>query len=175
MSELSKVARRLSQKGQIEFVTDPRARAGLAAFVSSRFRRPLPDELLAFYGLGIVRVADFNAVIPKRTARDGWQDAHDALGSLEPLDAVPLFSDGAGSYFAADITRPAPNAAVYFFDHIERDKGPHWAAGSSVARFLLLLASHDEAIEKQWSDGWELSIDPDLDKCERAPPIWLAG
>lgn len=65
--------------------------------------------------------------------------------------------------------------AVYVFDHEDLFDRPRWAAGSSIGRFLLLLAQHDQAISENRSTGWRLSIDPDLDKCPRAPPIWLAG
>jgi hypothetical protein len=40
---------------------------------------------------------------------------------------------------------------------------------------LLLLGQHDRAIDEGRAPGWERDIDPDIDKCPRAPPIWLAG
>ena len=52
---------------------------------------------------------------------------------------------------------------------------PRWAAGSSLGHFLLLLAQQDRAIEEGRTPGWERRIDPNIDKCPRAPPIWLAG
>jgi hypothetical protein len=47
-------------------------------------------------------------------------------------------------------------------------------AGSSIGSFLLLLAEHDAGIDEKQPPGWELKIDPNLEKCPRAPPIWLA-
>jgi hypothetical protein len=38
----------------------------------------------------------------------------------------------------------------------------------------MLLAEHDVALHQKRPRGWELAIDPDLGKCLRAPPIWLA-
>jgi len=65
--------------------------------------------------------------------------------------------------------------AVYFFDHEDSYERPHWAAGSSLGAFLLLLADGDRAHAEAWPQKWELSIDPDIEKCPRAPAIWAAG
>jgi hypothetical protein len=74
-----------------------------------------------------------------------------------------------------DVSRATDHAAVYFFDHDSGFESPNYAAGSSIGTFLLLLAEHDAAMEEKRPQGWELAIDPDLDKCPRAPPIWRAG
>jgi hypothetical protein len=64
---------------------------------------------------------------------------------------------------------------VYFFDHQDEYERPRWAAGSSLGAFLLLYADHDRAYAEDRPDGWELEIDPDIDKCPRAPAIWEVG
>jgi hypothetical protein len=65
-------------------------------------------------------------------------------------------------------------SSVYFFDHEDGFEFPAYAVGSSIEKALYLLAEHDLALHEDRPDGWELAIDPDLDKCPRAPPIWLA-
>jgi hypothetical protein len=37
---------------------------------------------------------------------------------------------------------------------------------------MLLAADHDKAYAEDWPERWQLSIDPDIDKCPRAPAIW---
>ena len=65
--------------------------------------------------------------------------------------------------------------AVYFFDHETGFEGPDWAAGSSLGAFLLLLAEQDLALRKGRAEGWQLAIDPNIDRCPRARAIWAAG
>jgi len=69
----------------------------------------------------------------------------------------------------------AASPAVYFFDHEDLFERPRWAAGSSLGHFLLLLGRHDQGIAEGCLAGWERSIDPDIESCPRAPPIWRAG
>jgi hypothetical protein len=97
------------------------------------------------------------------------------LRALLPAQAVPIFFDGAGNLYALDLSSGVASPAVYFFDHEDLFERPRWAAGSSLGHFLLLLGQHDQAIDEGRAPGWELGIDPDIDKCPRAPPIWLAG
>jgi hypothetical protein len=69
------------------------------------------------------------------------------------------------------IERPA----VYFFDKEDSFEKPAWAAGSSLGVFLLLLADHDRSYDENWPQRWELKVDPDIERCPRAPAIWNAG
>jgi hypothetical protein len=98
-----------------------------------------------------------------------------AIDWLLPAGAVPIFSDGCGSLYGVDVSSVTDHPAVYFFDHEDGWEKPAYAAGSSIGTFLLLLAEHDIALDEKRPSGWELAIDPDLDKCPRAPPIWRAG
>jgi hypothetical protein len=41
--------------------------------------------------------------------------------------------------------------------------------------FLLLLADHDRSYDENWPQRWELKVDPDIERCPRAPAIWNAG
>lgn len=93
---------------------------------------------------------------------------------LAQVSAVPLFNDGCGNLFGLDLLSGNSVPAVYFFDHEVGFEKPEYAAGSALGPFLLLLAQHDQAIQEGRAPGWELTVDPDIDKCPRAPPIWLA-
>lgn len=74
-----------------------------------------------------------------------------------------------------DLTPDAAPRAVYFFDHERGFEAPEWAAGSSLARFLLYLADADRALDEGWPARWVLKHDPDIERCPRAPAIWNAG
>jgi hypothetical protein len=102
----------------------------------------------------------------------GWRSSPTLLTHLLQAEAVPLFNDGCGSLYGLDLAPNSMPRAVYFFDHEHGFERPDWAAGSSLGRFLLLLADSDRAIEEEWPPGWELAIDPDLGRCPRAPPIF---
>jgi hypothetical protein len=134
----------------------------------------MPPDLEALYRERVARVGDFAAILPKWNERPEWR-RDGSIGLLLHAHAVPIFSDGCGNFYGLDLTSRDQRPAVYFFDSEDLFERPHWAAGSSLARFLLLLAEHDQALDEGRPPGWELSIDPDIDKCPRAPPIWLAA
>ena len=154
---------RRARKDQSEWVID---------FVSRLIGRPVPTDLADFYREHIERIGDFAATVPV------WNDHVErvtddaAIETLLPARAIPIFDDGCGSFFGVDVSKATDHPAVYFFDHENEFKYPSYAAGSSIGAFLMLLAEHDAAIEEKRSPGWELRIDPDLDRCQRAPPIW---
>jgi hypothetical protein len=95
--------------------------------------------------------------------------------SLRHVNAVPLFDDGCGNLYGLDLTPDVDSPAVYFFDHERGYEKPEYAAGSSLGTFLLLLAEGDKAQAEGWPHKCELGIDPDLERCPRAPAIWAAG
>lgn len=134
----------------------------------------MPADLEALYRERVESVGGFAAILPKWSERPEWR-REGALRALASAQAVPIFSDGSGSLYGLDLSSVDQRPAVYFFDHEDLFERPRWAAGSSIGHFLLLLAQHDRAIEEARPAGWELSIDPELEKCPRAPPIWLAG
>lgn len=134
----------------------------------------MPSDLEALYREGVARIGDFAAILPKWNTRPEWR-RDGSIGALLHVNAVPIFSDGCGNLYGLDLTSEDQRPAVYFFDSEDLFERPHWAAGSSLARFLLLLAEHDQALDEGRPPGWELAIDPEIDKCPRAPPIWLAG
>ncbi len=152
------------RKNQAEWVVE---------FVSGLIGRPIPADLAEFYRENVEWVGDFQSAIPvwndyvRRVTDDGCVDR------LLPARAIPLFWDGCGSLYGVDVSSATNHPAVYFFDHEDGWEKPTYAAGSSIGTFLLLLAQHDAAIHERRPHGWELQIDPDLDKCPRAPPIWL--
>ncbi len=145
-----------------------------AAYVSGAIGRLCPPDLAEFYGESVAQLADFLAILPEWTIGGGWRSRYADVTALLHVDAVPIFLDGAGSFYGADLS-DGGGCAVYFFDHDDGFARPRWAAGSSIATFLRLLAEHDRAVEEGRPKGWELSVDPDLVNCSRAPPIWLAG
>jgi hypothetical protein len=147
---------------------------GLVAYVRALLGDQMPADLEAFYREGVEAVGDFRAILPKWNERPERR-REGMLRALLPAQAVPIFSDGAGNLYGLDLSTGAATPAVYFFDHEDLFERPRWAAGSSLGRFLLLLAQQDQALEEDRTTGWERDIDPDIDKCPRAPPIWRAG
>lgn len=147
---------------------------GLVAYVRALLGDQMPADLEAFYREGVEAIGDFRAILPKWNERPEWR-REGMLRALLPVQAVPIFSDGAGSLYGLDLSSGAAGPAVYFFDHEDLFERPRWAAGSSLENFLLLLGRHDQAIAEGCPAGWERSIDPDIESCPRAPPIWRAG
>ena len=145
---------------------------GCAAWVSQEIGRALPEDLEAFYRERIVRIGDFLAVAPVWRGREGWRHGIAEVTRLLHAGAVPIFSDGCGSWFGLDLEAGETTPTIYFFDHEDGFRSPQWAAGSSLARFLLLLAQTDRAQDENRPAKWQLEIDPDLERCARAPAIW---
>ena len=137
--------------------------------------RPPPRDLIDLYRANIAEVGEFPATTPVWNDRVGWIKRDWVMDRLLHVQAIPIFHDGCGDLYGVDISASTDHPAVYFFDHEDCFERPHYAVGSSIGAFLLLLAEHDRAVLEHWSSGWELKIDPDIDKCPRAPPIWLAG
>lgn len=142
--------------------------------VGNLLGQPLPADLISFYREGITELGDFYAQTPSWNDYVGWRSADSLVTKLMHADAVPLFDDGCGSLYGLDLTSGANTPAVYFFDHEDRTDTPSYAAGSSLGVFMLLLADKDQAYDEHWPARWELKIDPDIDKCPRAPAIWAA-
>lgn len=149
--------------------------AWVADFVAGLIGRPIPADLTEFYQENIERVGPFGTTIPVWNDYVGRVTDDGAVDRLLPAKAIPLFWDGCGSLWGVDVSTATDHPAVYFFDHEDSWEKPAYAAGSSIGTFLLLLAEHDIALDEKRPPGWELAIDPDLDKCSRAPPIWRAG
>ena len=147
---------------------------GLVAYIRALLGDQMPADLEAFYREGVEAVGDFRAILPKWNERPERR-REGMLRALLPVQAVPIFSDGAGSLYGLDLSSSAASPAVYFFDQEDLFERPRWAAGSSLGNFLLLLGQQDRALEEGLTPGWECDIDPDIDKCPRAPPIWWAG
>ena len=164
----------LSAREAIE--TDPRIQPiMLVKYVERLIGRPAPKDLADFYAKQISAVGDFASVAPVWKPYTGWVSQGWDLDMLLHVDAIPLFGDGCGSVFGVNVSTEDDHPAVYFFDHEGVYEKANYAAGSSIGAFLLLLADHDRAVLDHWPPAWELKIDPDIDECPRAPPIWLAG
>lgn len=142
----------------------------MAALLGGR----IPADLEAFYRENIYAVGEFRAVSPVWNDHVGWRTPDSHVTELLHAQAVPIMGDGCGNLYGLDLTSGDKTPAVYFFDHEYVFDRPLYAAGSSLGAFLLLMGDHDRAFDEGWPERWELSIDPDLDKCPRAPPIWLA-
>jgi hypothetical protein len=147
---------------------------GIIQQVRERLGGRMPPDLEALYRESVASVGEFAAILPEWRERPEWR-RDGSVGLLLHVDAVPIFSDGCGNFYGLDLASGDQRPGVYFFDSEDMFERPHWAAGSSLARFLLLLAEHDQALDEGRPTGWELSIDPDIDKCPRAPAVWLAG
>jgi hypothetical protein len=147
----------------------------VVGYVAKLIGRPLPGDLVEFYQENIDWVGEFGTTIPVWNDHVGRVTDDGAVDRLLQAKAVPLFWDGCGSLYGVDISQVTDHPAVYFFDHEDGWDKPAYAAGSSIGVFLLLVAEHDIALHEKRPSGWELTLDPDLAKCPRAPPIWLAG
>jgi hypothetical protein len=143
--------------------------------VSALLRCVLPRSLEQLYRENIHAIGEFLSVIPIWNDHVGWRTEDELITRLSPAEAAPLFWDGCGSLYGLDLTAGFGTPAVYFFDHCDGFAKPHWAAGSSLATFLLILGSNDRARDKKWPERWELQIDPEIENCPRAPAIWNAG
>lgn len=133
-----------------------------------------PADLDAYQDESVAAVDNFRTVLPKLNQRcELCQEV--MIRVLAPAQAVPIFWDGAGRLYGLDLFSEAASPAVYFFDHEGPFDRPRWAASPSLGRFLLLPGEQDQALEEGRTPGWEREIDPDIDKCPRAPPIWRAG
>jgi hypothetical protein len=172
--EVAAAAREVEQKGLLR-----RHRANnserIICHVTQQLGRKLPPDLEALYRECISRVGEFDAIAPIWNDRVGWRPVAVEATRLLSSQAVPIFSDGCGSLYGLDLSAGDNVPAVYFFDHEDEFATPRWAAGSSLGAFLLLLAESDRAGREAWPSKWELAIDPDLERCPRAPAIWNAG
>lgn len=148
--------------------------ARITEYVRKKIGRELPQDLADLYRENVASVGDFAAIAPIWNDVVGWRPMGFEIDGLLDVDAVPLFWDGCGSVFGLDLSMGPAVPAVYFFDHDHAFSRPAYAAGSSLGVFLLLLADHDRSHRERWPTGWELKIDPDIDKCPRAPAIWDA-
>jgi hypothetical protein len=163
----------LAARGAIE--TDPHIQSMmLVKYVERLLGRPAPKDLCGFYTKQISRVGDYDAVVPHWKPYTGWLSRGGHMDALLAVGAIPIFADGCGNLWGADILANNDHSAVYFFDHERGFAQPEYAAGSSIGAFLLLLSEHDQALDEKRPRAWELKIDDDLDRCPRAPPIWLA-
>lgn len=171
---VSEVARRLEDRGLLEREYNDHS-GRIIEHVRTLLGRELPSDLIAFYRERIASIGEFTAQTPLWNDHVGWRSSVSLVTRLLHADAVPLFDDGCGSLYGLDLTSGVAVPAVYFFDHEDSYERPHWAAGSSLGAFLLLLADGDRAHAEAWPQKWELSIDPDIEKCPRAPAIWAAG
>ena len=137
--------------------------------------KKLAADVEAFYRERVRRVAEFWAVAPTWNDRVGWRTEDRIVTQLLHVEALPVLSDGCGNLFGVDLSIRSDAPAVYFFDHEDGFAEPRWAAGSSLGRFLLLMADHDRAYDEGWPADWWSSIDPEITRCPRAPPLWLGG
>lgn len=171
--EVAGAARKLEQRGLLlRHRADNSER--VIHHVSQQLGRKLPPDLEALYRERISHVGEFAAISPVWNDRVGWRPVAVEATHLLSSRAVPIFWDGCGSLYGLDLSAGDNVPAVYFFDHENEFATPQWAAGSSVGAFLLLLGESDRAGREGWPSKWEIAIDPDLEKCPRAPAIWNA-
>jgi hypothetical protein len=171
---VSDAARELEARGALKRRRQDHSER-VIAHVGALLGRELPPDLIDFYRENVDRLGDFTAQAPVWNDHVGWRTEERWTTLLLPALAVPLFDDGCGNYYGLDLTPGVETPGVYFFDKGDGYERPAYAAGSSLGAFMLLLADHDRSFDEKWPDRWELRIDPDIDKCPRAPAIWAAG
>lgn len=171
--EIAEAAHRLEAQGLLERSSYDHS-ARIVDRVREQIGRELPQDLIDFYRERIARVGEFHAIAPIWNDRVGWRPMTVQSTDLLHAQAIPIFFDGSGSLFGLDLASGEAVPAVYFFDHEQDFQDPQWAAGSSLGAFLLLLGAKDHAFLERWPSRWELSIDPDIERCPRAPAIWNA-
>ena len=171
---VSEAARRLEARGLFKRHRNDHS-VRIIEHVRNLLGRELPADLVDFYRERIASIGEFTAQTPTWNERVGWRSRDTLVTNLLQANAVPLFDDGCGSFYGLDLTSGVDIPAVYFFDHEDGYERPHWAAGSSLGAFLLVLADADRAYAEGWPDRWELKIDPDIERCPRAPALWFAG
>lgn len=174
MNSVAEAAQQLEARGVLERVRRDHSDS-IIARAEALLQRPLPKDLIDFYRESIAGLGEFQAMTPAWNEYVGWHGSDEILTELMHADAVPVFDDGCGNLYGLDVTRGVTAPAVYFFDHERGFDRPLYACGSSLARFMLLLADSDRALDERWPEKWQLKIDPDLEKCPRAPAIWDAG
>lgn len=171
---VSEATRQLEGRGLLKRDRQDQS-AKVIAHVRQLIGRELPADLISFYRERIARLGEFYAQAPEWNDHVGWRSPDSIVTELLPADAVPLFGDGCGNLYGLDLTPSVETPAVYFFDHERGYEKPLWAAGSSLGAFLLLLADSDRAYAEGWPSRWELQIDPDIEKCPRAPAVWATS
>jgi hypothetical protein len=134
--------------------------------------RPTPDDLAEFYAENIDYICHAAAHVPVWNDWIGFGSPDRDFFTCLP-EAIPIFSDGSGSLYGLDLASNDPHPAVYFFDHIDQYAFPSWAAGSSLASFMLILGEQGRAYDEGWPIGWERDIDPGIEHCPRAGPDWV--
>lgn len=171
---IADAARQLEERGELARSRFDHS-ARIIEHVRQQLGQPLPPDLEDLYRERVASVGDFVAIAPVWNDRVGWRPVAVEATRLLHAQAVPIFFDGGGSLFGLDLASGDDVPAVYFFDHEDEFRRPRWTAGSSIGAFLRLLANGDRAQREGWAPRWELTIDPDLDKCPRTPAIWNAG
>ena len=134
--------------------------------------QPLHEDLQDLYREHIHSVGDYNFDLPywNDWPGIGWHKSDYWVKNLLHVQAVPIAGDDSGNYYGVDLSGD-DYPAVYIFDH-ERNYEIEACVGSSIGAFLLILAKEDQAHDESWPEGWQLKIDPDIEKCPRAPPPW---
>lgn len=172
MSDIADAVRRLEALGMVRrrrWALGP----DLESYAASVIGRPIPQDLADLYRENLDYVGHFNAVAPIWSDYFGTWNS-DSIDELLHVNAVPIFSDGSGNYFAVDLQSPGDSPPVYHFERAWNFRSPGFAVGSSIAKFLLLAAGADgtgNGFDAEDRD-WVLSIDPDIEKCPRAPALW---
>jgi len=113
---IASVAKELEQRNEL-IRAHPDQAARIVERISEELGQELPDDLKAFYRKHIARIGDFLATSPIWSERAGWRSGMVETTILLSARAVPIFSDGCGSYYGVDIDAGDATPAVYFFDH----------------------------------------------------------
>lgn len=168
---VAEAARVLEERGVLKRLRNDQSER-VIPFVREVLGRDLPADLEDFYRAHIATIDGNPALVPVWSEWGGWRDWGETIKRLLDANAVPLVLEGCGNLFGLDLSPGESNPAVYLFDHETHFDRPEYAAGSSLGAFLLLLADEDRAYDEGWPEGWQLTIDPDLNLCPRARAVW---
>jgi hypothetical protein len=146
----------------------------LVAIVRNLIGQEVPQDLQDFYHEGIWRIGSYGAVTATFSDYVDWRDEADYFTKYLDIGAIEIFSDECGNPYVLDLTSGDQTPAVYFIDHEDDPPVLAYAAGSSLGACMLLIGEAERAFvaREKLPDRWELTIDPDIEKCPRAPALW---
>lgn len=146
----------------------------LIANVRELIGQDLPRDLQDFYHAGIWQIGSYGAVTATFSDWVDWRGGADYFTKYLELGAIEVFSDECGNPYVLDLTSGDQTPAVYFIDHEIDPPVLGFAAGSSLGACMLLIGEDERAFfaKEERPDRWELAIDPDIEKCPRAPALW---
>lgn len=173
---VSDAARQLEERGLLTRWKGPDQSDRVIPYMEELLGRRLPADLVDFYRERIASVGDFGSYLPVWNDYVGWKSDPEWITRHLDLAAAEIFSDDLGSY-VLDLSGRQEPPGVYFVDNDYWPARLDTAMGSSLGAFLLVIGEEVRARQAGATlpPRWELAVDPDIEKCERAGPSWFVG